>query len=239
MITLHHANARTYKFHTRARLVYADPPTNRGKNEAVASDRLNDVQYQKFVLDWIGNATLSMAPNAWFIICLYHKLRTVYERIIAKSFDLKYRAEVIWNYGFGLYTTQCVVPCHDNILIYSTGKPSYYWLNVAVESQRLRANDSRANPLGRNIGSVWNIPRVPGNSLSRRFIRGTDRTCQPYALCKRIVLAFTDEDDMVHDMFLGSGTMAKVCQTYQRNYVGLDFSGSYVKEAKERLKNVE
>lgn len=79
---------------------------------------------------------------------------------------------------------------------------------------------------------VWKFRRLQGTS--------TDRVdwhpCQlPPELLRRIVLGWSDEGDVVLDAFAGSGSMAKVCRSLNRRFVGVDRSPSYVARMAEEL----
>lgn len=232
------ADARCSPYNIQAHLVYADPPTNRGVNEGNSSDRLSDLDYQIFALAWLNNAIAKMAYDSRLVICLSAKLRVLYEHLIYVNFRfLKFEQEIIWHYEFGLYTHHRFVNSHDNILVFKQGRPPFNWQDVAVESQRQRIGDPRADERGRTPSDVWSIPRIPGNSLYRYGISRSDRrSCQPETLCKRILLAYTHKHHVVYDLFCGSGSMAVVAKTYGRKYYGLDICEYYVKGCIERVK---
>jgi DNA modification methylase len=60
-------------------------------------------------------------------------------------------------------------------------------------------------------------------------------TQKPEEMLKRIILASSNEGDIVLDPFLGSGTTAVVAQRYGRNWIGIEKEIQYVKIAKKRL----
>ncbi len=223
-----------------AKLIYCDPPSNRGMNEGNSSDVLPSDDYHNFCLQWLREASRCMSGNSWLVICLYHKNRFIFQKIIDNPlsglYDLRYDHEVIWDYSFGRYTNNRFVPSHDNILLYKKGKPPFNWRSVTVPSQRMLVGDKRADWRGRTPSSVWSIPRTPGNSLDRKYMVDTyKRSCQPIELCTRFLLALTEPGDLVLDLFSGSGSMGMACKETQRLYWGMDICKEYLKESKERL----
>lgn len=64
-------------------------------------------------------------------------------------------------------------------------------------------------------------------------------TEKPLEPIERFVKMFTDEDDLVLDPFLGSGTTAVAAKRNKRRYTGIEIKPEYVKMAKERLKSVK
>ena len=64
------------------------------------------------------------------------------------------------------------------------------------------------------------IPRGP-KSAFRKVLLGTDNV---RGLAKLIL-----------DPFMGSGTVAKVCSDYQKNYIGFEINPIYIELSKKRL----
>ncbi len=72
---------------------------------------------------------------------------------------------------------------------------------------------------GNQMKSVWTIP--PPEPWEKRF--GKHPTQKPVALLERILLASSDEGDLVLDPFLGSGTTLIAALRLRRQAVGCDF----------------
>jgi DNA modification methylase len=60
-------------------------------------------------------------------------------------------------------------------------------------------------------------------------------TQKPKELLKRLILSVTNENDLVADFYLGSGTTAVVCKELNRRFVGCDVNSNAVKITNERL----
>jgi site-specific DNA-methyltransferase (adenine-specific) len=67
---------------------------------------------------------------------------------------------------------------------------------------------------------------------------GKHPTQKPLELLERLVLACTQEGDMVLDPFCGSGTTGVASVKHNRKFVGIDSSSEYVKLSKSRIKGV-
>ena len=67
---------------------------------------------------------------------------------------------------------------------------------------------------------------------------GKHPTQKPEELIERIILSSTQKDDIVLDMFNGSGTTGVVCAKNQRNYIGIESSKEYYSLSLKRLKNI-
>lgn len=60
-------------------------------------------------------------------------------------------------------------------------------------------------------------------------------TEKPISLTARFIEIFTNENDIVLDPFLGSGTTAVAAKRLNRHYIGIEIDPQYVKMARERL----
>ena len=59
---------------------------------------------------------------------------------------------------------------------------------------------------------------------------------KPIMLIQRLVLEYSKENDLILDPFLGSGTTAVACERLNRRWIGIEIEPSYVKTARERIK---
>jgi len=57
----------------------------------------------------------------------------------------------------------------------------------------------------------------------------------PELLVSEHIYTWSKEGDIVYDCFLGSGTTAKMCHIYKRNWIGSEISQEYVEIANKRL----
>ena len=88
------------------------------------------------------------------------------------------------------------------------------------------------NMRGSNPGNVWNFSHVHYSNKNRK----NHPTQKPEGLYERMILASSNEGDIILDPFLGSGTLLRVCQQINRIGIGIEINPDYIKIAKERLK---
>jgi len=84
---------------------------------------------------------------------------------------------------------------------------------------------------GKQMKSVWEIK--PPETWEKRF--GKHPTQKPVALLERILLASSNEGDLVLDPFSGSGTTAIAALRTRRTAVGLELSYEYLTLTVQRL----
>lgn len=152
----------------------------------------------------------------------------------------KYQNRIIWTYNHGTNATYRFSGRYETILWFS--KTDNYIFNLDPIRIPQKYPNKKAykgknkgklscNPLGKNPGDVWDITNIKHNHPEK-----TDHPCQfPEFLVERCILSMTNEDDLVVDPYMGSGTTAKVCKKYNRNYIGFDIIQEYIDIAEERL----
>ena len=60
-------------------------------------------------------------------------------------------------------------------------------------------------------------------------------TQKPVALCEYLIKTYTNEDELVLDNCMGSGTTGVACKNLNRNFIGIELDEGYFKIAKERI----
>ena len=69
-------------------------------------------------------------------------------------------------------------------------------------------------------------------------VEGKHPTQKPEYLLERIILASTEEGQVILDPFCGSGTTGVEAVRYGRKFIGIDVSEEYMEISKKRLEKV-
>lgn len=81
------------------------------------------------------------------------------------------------------------------------------------------------NPNGKLCSDVWEISsQRHKEKINGKIIKPAHPTIKPYELIERIVKASSNENDIVLDLFAGSGMGLKVCSDLKRLYLGTDIN---------------
>ncbi len=64
-------------------------------------------------------------------------------------------------------------------------------------------------------------------------------TQKPISLCEYLIKTYTNENELVLDNCMGSGTTAIACLNTKRNFIGFETNEEYFQKACERIKNHE
>jgi site-specific DNA-methyltransferase (adenine-specific) len=86
-------------------------------------------------------------------------------------------------------------------------------------------------------------PNIWRYSMNPRYIFSSDKAVKhparfPEQLAEDHILSWSNEEDLVFDPFLGSGTTAKMALKNNRNFIGCDISNEYCALAKQRIKDI-
>lgn len=83
--------------------------------------------------------------------------------------------------------------------------------------------------------NVWKMS-VGGGHVTKDKIAYQHPAIFPEKLAYRHIISWTNENDIVYDPFIGSGTVAKVCILTNRKYIGSEISKKYCQIAEKRIK---
>jgi DNA modification methylase len=89
--------------------------------------------------------------------------------------------------------------------------------------------------------TVINDTKIHGNIFE--YLTGSTQTGKikhpamfPEKLAEDQILTWSNENELIYDCFLGSGTSAKIAKLNNRNYIGSEVSPEYFKIAETRIK---
>jgi adenine-specific DNA-methyltransferase len=149
--------------------------------------------------------------------------------------------EIIWNYGAGVACKHYLSPRNEKILWYVKDEENYTFNLDAIRDPDVKYPNSkkngklRVNTLGKNPSDVWQIAKVT-TGANRSVEERTDHPAQfPEDLVQRMILGFTNEQDIIIDPFLGSGTTASVALQHNRYCIGFEINEAYCETAKRRI----
>lgn len=129
---------------------------------------------------------------------------------------------------------------HEEIAIFYKNKPVYnkqYWYSKPYEKVK---NGSLSNNYGfrkQAYSESIDGKRNPLSILS--FSRDGNRlhpTQKPVALLEYLIKTYTNENDIVLDNCMGSGSTGIACINTNRNFIGIELDENYFKVAQDRIK---
>ena len=238
-------------------LIIADPPFNIGYPYDVYDDNKPDEEYLAWSEQWIKAASDLLKPNGAIWIAIGDEYAAELKWIAHRKVGLHLRNWVIWYYTFGIHCHRKFSRSHTHLLYFTKDPKNFKFRSDAIRVPSARQTvykDIRANPVGRVPDNTWILrpqehlytifqpdedtwyfPRIAGTFKERvPLIK-----CQmPEKLLERIILACTDEGDLVFDPFAGSGSSLVAAKKLKRKCIGCELSANYAREANKRIAEI-
>jgi len=158
-----------------------------------------------------------------------------------KSNGLQLRNRIVWQFGHGLHCSKRFSGRYETILWFTKSDNYTFNLDAVRVPQKYpgkkhfkgpNVGKYSSNPKGKNPSDVWDIPNVKNNHIEK-----TTHPCQfPIALVQRLVLALSNEQDIIFDPFLGVGSTTVAGIINKRKIAGSEIVKKYYDIAYERVK---
>lgn len=240
-----------------ATLIVTSPPYNIGKIYEKRSELDNYLDWQYEVLKECNRILKANGSICWEIGNYIEKgevfpLDVYFYNILKNKLKLKCRNRIIWHFGHGLHASKRFSGRYETILWFTKSDDYVFNLDaVRIPSKYPgkthykgpKKGKPSCNPLGKNPSDVWqiicqewedelwDIPNVKSNHPEK-----TIHPCQfPIELIERLVLALTNEGDIVFDPFCGVGSSLIASILHNRRAIGVDKEELYIKICYERL----
>lgn len=202
-------------------LIVADPPYNLGKDYGNNHDIQGFDEYLEFSRGWLHQAHRILKPSGTIYVFMGFKFISYLYDIIDRELQMFFNSWIVWHYTQGMGKTRGFSPRHDDILMFNKSMNfKFNTDNIRVPQKYYR---DRNNMRGANPGDVWGFSHVHYCNGNRQ----NHPTQKPEGLIERMILASSDELDLVVDPFSGSGTTLRVCQQLNRNAVGIEINPDY------------
>lgn len=237
-----------------ARLVFADPPYNVGRNyhgKGAAADLMPDEKYLAFCEDWLRECARLLTDDGSLWLLVSDEYADDLGVILRRKLGLHRRAWVKWFESFGVSRQQNFGKCSRHIF-YMVKDPTRFVFNesavMGVSSRLAVFNDKRADPDGKILDDVWGVPWIGDDEkhvtkydplprlhgTTEEKIPGFDNQL-PIALVRRVIECASDPGDRVLDPFNGTGTTGVAAIRTGRLYTGIELEPSAVKFANGRI----
>lgn len=96
------------------------------------------------------------------------------------------------------------------------------------------------NAGGKLCREVWEFSSERHkNKVNGKLVKQSHLTPKPLDMVSRIIKASSNEQDLVLDCFMGSGTTAVACKKLNRNFIGCEQNEEYYKLSIKRINDIE
>jgi len=250
----------------KVKLIYIDPPFataqdfSGNKGQKAYSDKTKGAEFVEFLRRRLVLMREILADDGSIFVHLDWKkaqyLKVVMDEVFGEN---NFVNEVIWHYADNFQgNVDGFAVNHNNIFWYS--KSDVYTANkVMIPLNGTVRRDKRiwSKELGKLVSArdkggkliyedftekkaddVWEIGQSSTTkSASREYIGYP--TQKPEELLRRIILAASEPDDIVMDVFAGSGTTLAVAEKLGRRWIGCDIGKLAIYTIQKRLLEIE
>ena len=222
------------------KLVFADPPYNMGKKFGNNKDKwLRPEDYRDWCTSWIEKCIDKLTEDGSIMIMGHPRYSSYLIPFLDKN--LNYANQIIYYYTDGMPEKKNFERRYEVILYYRKDNENFIF-NVDDVRVPLVRYDKTSKPEGKNPNDVWQIHRVRWNSKERVSLDNgkiAHAAQKPIRLLRRIILATTNEKDMILDPFLGTGTTSVAAKELNRKSIGIEMNPDYAQVALDRINNTE
>jgi len=184
------------------------------------SDNLPIDEYNKFHTDVLRELLRISNLVFYNIQIVTGSKRSIFKMI--GEFSDKLKEIIVWDKGHGQPAMQ------EQVLNRRTELILVFENDYPISRQFRTANFKRGT-----LEDIWEIKRERKKGVDNHG------ATFPEELIKVILDNFTNENDIVYDPFLGTGTTAVVSKKLNRRFIGSELSKEYYKICQSQLKNAE
>jgi len=228
-------------------LLFLDPPYNLNKRfNGNGFKEQSTTEYAEWLDSWLSKLVRTLKPTASIYICGDWRSSTAIHLVAEKYF--KVRNRITWEREKGRGAKTNWKNNTEDIWFCTMGNE--YTFNVdAVKLKRKviapykengKPKDweetSNGNFRITHPSNIWNDISIPFWSMPENTEHPTQK---PEKLLAKIILASSNENDVVFDPFLGSGTTSVVAKKLGRKYVGVESDTMYCCLTEKRLQLAE
>lgn len=239
------------KYGGRARVIYLDPPFGtggsyefrRGKIQVAYTDDMPQVEFFELVEAAAELAHKLLRDDGTLFFHIDPRMALMCRSVLEAVFGRDACAnEIVWAYKSGGRSKNAFSRKHDTIFMYRKTPEAYF----NIEAVGVKRGPERRNHMKRSVdeeGRVFYSIRTGGkeyryyeddmvypsdvwDDIEHLHQRDPERTGfltqKPEALLRRMILACSEEGDLVIDLFGGSGTTAVTAAKLGRRYVSVD-----------------
>jgi len=231
-------------------LIVTDPPYNMKKADWDTFKTEKD--FLDWTFAWIDESIKKLKQNgSLYIFNTPYNSAFILQHLVSQG--MIFQNWITWDKRDGLGSAKRKYSNgQETILFFTKGKNhtfNYDDIRVPYDSTSRIAHASKKgilkngkrwfpNPNGRLCGEVWHFSsQRHKEKINGKTPKLLHLTPKPLDMIERIIKASSNPNDLVMDMFLGSGTTALACHNLNRNFIGTELNKDYYQLALQKLEN--
>lgn len=233
-------------------LAIIDPPYNQNIDEWDTFK--SEKNYFDFTFKWIDMTIDKLKDNgSIYIFNNAYNAAFILTYLVNKG--LQFKNWIVWYKKDGFSPSKSKFVNNQEVILFFT-KGNHYTFNsedvrvpylstgrIAAARKTGILKDGKRwfpNENGRLCPDVWEIPSVRLTEKKKgKTVKTVHPTPKPEEIIERIILASSNRDDLILDLFSGSGTTAFVAKKFGRDYTGCENNKAYYTYLNKRLSEIE
>ena len=224
-------------------LLFLDPPYNLSKQFHNNNfNKTTEEKYTQWFDSWFKLLLPSLKETATVYVCGDWKTSISIYKVIKDYLIIRNR--ITWEREKGRGAKTNYKNSHEDIWFATKGDEYTFNLDAVKLKRKVLApyrengkpkdweESENGNYRLTHPGNFWNDISIPFWSMTENTEHPTQK---PEKLIAKLVLASTNENDIVFDPFLGSGTTAVVAKKLKRHFYAIELAEEYVMLGLKRL----
>lgn len=225
-------------------LLFVDPPYNLTKSfNGRPFSQLGLSDYERWVDSWMALLRRVLKPTASIYVCSDWRSSSAVHAVLERYF--KVRNRITWEREKGRGAKSNWKNCNEDIWFCTVSDQFTFNLEAVKLKRQVIApyTDDAGKPRDwsetdeghyrlTHPSNLWADLTVPFWSMPENTDHPTQK---PEKLLAKVLLASSNEGDLVLDPFLGSGTTSVVAKKLGRHYIGIEVDETYCLLAEKRL----
>lgn len=224
-------------------LLFADPPYNLTKNFGAEKFKQTSLEEYEIWLDlWLKDCAELLKPSASVYICGDWRSASAIQRIGMRYFTLQNR--ITWEREKGRGAKSNWKNSSEDIWFFTVSDKFVFNIESVKMKRKVLApytqngvpkdweKSDEGNFRTTYPSNLWTDLSVPFWSMPENTDHPTQK---PEKLLAKIILASTNEKDLILDPFSGSGTTCAVAKKLNRRFLGIEADENYCLVTQKRL----
>lgn len=228
-------------------LLIVDPPYNLNKNfHGNGFKQIDDEEYATYTEKWLDAVYPKLKSTASVYVCSDWKTSVAIGGVLSKKLILRNR--ITWQREKGRGAKKNWKNSMEDIFFLTVSDEYTFNLDAVKQRKKVLApykengkpkdweETKEGNFRFTCPSNFWDDIAVPYWSMAENTAHPTQK---PEKLLAKIILASSNEKDLVLDPFSGSGTTGVVAKKLNRNYIDIEKNPLYCAWAEKRLQDAE
>lgn len=220
-------------------MILTDPPYFIGYDGGKGWDRQwkNEEEYLQWCSLWTQECARVLKPQR--MLCVWGTMKTdTFLRyklnILNNISELKGQNEIVWSYNWGGRSKNNFARKHEYLWCYSKGENFLFNADDVRMERKMKTNIRTGENFEK--GTIPTCVWEKNNHTTSDDFCGWHPTTKNIDLLERLIRAYTNPEDLVLDIFMGSGSTAIAANRCNRKYLGVELDTEYFQKSLNRIK---